>query len=139
MNALVVRVLDDSRCITCSTHPLCVQARLDMLSSIKKFIEDLSEQTKTPTSQLKFILDAWEQASVQSKPSTRAHLLLMRIGRCYSVIHVGRIWQVHSHLQICLFTHCDKKGPQLHTALVNAVCLAHQRWRNNSCLVCGCC
>ncbi len=40
------------------------KARTDVQAQIKKFIEDLSEHTKTPTSQLKFIFDAWEQVRV---------------------------------------------------------------------------
>ncbi len=40
---------------------VCTQARVDTQGSIAQFIETLSEQTKTPTSQLKFILTAWEQ------------------------------------------------------------------------------
>ncbi|GFH20080.1 RBR-type E3 ubiquitin transferase, partial [Haematococcus lacustris] len=38
-----------------------VKARSDSAIVSREWLERLSEQTKTPTSQLKFIMDAWQQ------------------------------------------------------------------------------
>lgn len=43
-----------------------MQAKLDQTRVSAEWLERLSEQTKTPTSQLKFIIDAWAQVGVSN-------------------------------------------------------------------------
>ena len=47
-------------------------------------LEKLSEFTATPTSQLKFVLDAWAQVSLSAAPATGAGLTASHACPCFT-------------------------------------------------------